>query len=181
MKLHPDAMMFLSTPPSRVATADIVAKDESPKEFLSTPPSRVATEVHLAAQALHPVSIHATLAGGDLCQFGNAVNSISRFYPRHPRGWRPGLGQPVKYSFDVSIHATLAGGDPPSKRNWTTSRAFLSTPPSRVATDTRAVLTSMGIVSIHATLAGGDQLHRRICRHSLTVSIHATLAGGDCS
>ena len=78
---------FLSTPPSRVATAvqllDVVAD-----AFLSTPPSRVATDVHVR------VSI-----------------STPSFYPRHPRGWRPFSAAPAIDRSRVSIHATLAGGD----------------------------------------------------------------------
>ena len=57
---------------------------------------------------------------------------------------------------------------------------FLSTPPSRVATDGAVVIARVDKVSIHATLAGGDQQPvRRIYAHR-RVSIHATLAGGDC-
>ena len=135
LKLHPDAMMFLSTPPSRVATADIVAKDESPKEFLSTPPSRVATFASSAMRSIASlVSIHATLAGGDPASASRSnIRSMflstppsrvatrrpkgtgrhqERFYPRHPRGWRQIQGRCL--------------------RQWA---LFLSTPPSRVATN----------------------------------------------
>ena len=101
------------------------------------------------------VSIHATLAGGDVCS-GKAVARHPRFYPRHPRGWRPPGKQWNRHRQDVSIHATHAGGDgrsrfllalrgcfyPRHPRGWrpTSSIAcdkrlmFLSTPPSRVAT-----------------------------------------------
>ena len=57
-------------------------------EFLSTPPSRVATRQIPPYDSSRTVSIHATLAGGDL-------------------GRRPGC---LIYTI-VSIHATLAGGD----------------------------------------------------------------------
>ena len=78
------------------------------------------------------------------------------FYPRHPRGWR-------LPNFRLS--------------QW--SYSFLSTPPSRVATEALMALWNEYVVSIHATLAGGDK--RRPVRHrpGLGVSIHATLAGGD--
>ena len=56
------------------------------------------------------VSIHATLAGGDVYDFGED-NIV-----------------------DVSIHATLAGGDGVTSRYTITAPLFLSTPPSRVAT-----------------------------------------------
>ena len=56
------------------------------------------------------VSIHATLAGGD-SDAGKASPYTSGFYPRHPRGWRL-----------IEAHTDTVDG------------LFLSTPPSRVAT-----------------------------------------------
>ena len=56
------------------------------------------------------VSIHATLAGGDVFARCAAI-AVHSFYPRHPRGWRPLSAPPVMAAF-----------------------LFLSTPPSRVAT-----------------------------------------------
>ena len=60
-----------------------------------------------------------------------------RFYPRHPRGWRPGVWPPVVEVCDVSIHATLAGGDTEWRGGAESETRFLSTPPSRVATGRR--------------------------------------------
>ena len=57
--------------------------------------------------------------------------------------------------------------------------AFLSTPPSRVATFQQIVLGMQISVSIHATLAGGDCAVRAAPGRTKRVSIHATLAGGD--
>ena len=117
---------------------------------------------------------------------GRGADSEPGFYPRHPRGWRRGrtsarrltqwfLSTPpsrvatrchdVLFRFlGVSIHATLAGGDPPpaggGPRRQLAVKArqgqFLSTPPSRVATEVGDVVDKSIIVSIHATLAGGD-------------------------
>ena len=125
---------FLSTPPSRVATRSLQFPARS-CWFLSTPPSRVAT---LSASSTAPatsVSIHATIAGGDRrpCRVYNPV--------------------------DVSIHATLAGGDVAAARLLGRDREFLSTPPSRVATALRPGRSLLALVSIHATLAGGDVFH----------------------
>ena len=88
--------------------------------FLSTPPSRVATSEHLCGE-MPPqrISIHATLAGGDPKQAPRDGEEGKNFYPRHPRGWRP--------------HVAHADGD---------EGAFLSTPPSRVATGTTFRVTS---------------------------------------
>ena len=56
---------FLSTPPSRVATRGRTACRRTRRMFLSTPPSRVATLGQPINPEKPPVSIHATLAGGD--------------------------------------------------------------------------------------------------------------------
>ena len=56
--------------------------------FLSTPPSRVATLTYDELLLIDGVSIHATLAGGDM-----------------------GTQQRESLLLNVSIHATLAGGD----------------------------------------------------------------------
>ena len=79
------------------------------------------------------VSIHATLAGGDVTQ-------RLIFFVSHP----------------VSIHATLAGGDSEGSFSPLSPQVFLSTPPSRVATPSAPATAIIMPVSIHATLAGGD-------------------------
>ena len=56
---------------------------------------------------------------------------------------------------------------------------FLSTPPSRVATNDVFFLCHHVHVSIHATLAGGDYANHCGQCFFKVVSIHATLAGGD--
>ena len=102
--------LFLSTPPSRVATVNAVNGVLAVHKFLSTPPSRVATFIQQNARVLYsflstPPSRVATHI--------QAVPSgrVQCFYPRHPRGWR-------------QVRATLL------RRQV----KFLSTPPSRVAT-----------------------------------------------
>ena len=125
--------LFLSTPPSRVATSGISSGWVCNSMFLSTPPSRVATHTDVPAFELRQVSIHATLAGGDgspafSCSFafkflstppsrvatpkvGRCCLCAASFYPRHPRGWRRPESQRRRWLEGVSIHATLAGGD----------------------------------------------------------------------
>ena len=168
--------------------------------FLSTPPSRVAT--HSAGQGHSKllVSIHATLAGGD-AQTAPSLRLTTCFYPRHPRGWRRVHFDPAARRELVSIHATLAGGDtrtiwqrtrprsfyPRHPRGWrpkipcmaTSGALFLSTPPSRVATRCWSCIWRGEPVSIHATLAGGDPGRSGARPAKPCVSIHATLAGGD--
>ena len=107
-----NSSMFLSTPPSRVATYTLRRYKSQQWVFLSTPPSRVATYRSRNAKPDYPVSIHATLAGGDLKMHGQVRAVV------------------------VSIHATLAGGDSQAEERLAVILAFLSTPPSRVATVT---------------------------------------------
>ena len=145
---------FLSTPPSRVATALRCQAAEHLLSFYPRHPRGWRRVADLIGHVLHDVSIHATLAGGD--------ETI-----------RLGFGQ-----LSVSIHATLAGGDDISSRLVCFNTVFLSTPPSRVATVRVKAYPLKILVSIHATLAGGDG---RVVRGwgGVCVSIHATLAGGD--
>ena len=106
-------IQFLSTPPSRVATAALRGKFEK-MAFLSTPPSRVATRHTAVSRKKGEVSIHATLAGGDArrCDIQQGADGFlstppsrvatecvcgrngthQSFYPRHPRGWRQVMG-----------------------------------------------------------------------------------------
>ena len=145
--------------------------------FLSTPPSRVATPVPPPCGIPDRISIHATLAGGD-SNLALVQIALAYFYPRHPRGWRRVLFLAIKLFLSISIHATLAGGDylamiappyislflstPPSRvatyRQWRAilTHLFLSTPPSRVATAELEKAQQAAAISIHATLAGGD-------------------------
>ena len=124
------------------------------------------------------VSIHATLAGGDIKFCGNPPSSAS-FYPRHPRGWRRNSGNKADVVVDVSIHATLAGGDVKMIDKDPDRWLFLSTPPSRVATSTKSLfpIRFFGFYPRHPR--GWRQC---VCQHygvRFGVSIHATLAGGD--
>ena len=87
-----------------------LAPPDGGRPFLSTPPSRVAThrpgDLQPPGYCFYPrhprgwrrstsgrrarrnnVSIHATLAGGDL-RASACHPRCSCFYPRHPRGWR---------------------------------------------------------------------------------------------
>ena len=151
-----DQVQFLSTPPSRVATSRGGIFSVPQFTFLSTPPSRVATILSPQSHTHKGVSIHATLAGGDLFVSSGAVgldvsihatlaggdgfcSSCSRaascFYPRHPRWWR-------RHGFARRTNAMEFISTPPSRvatscRNLILPHRlmFLSTPPSRVATN----------------------------------------------
>ena len=103
--------------------------------FQSTPPSRVATFPALYRCFALAISIHTTLAGGDILKCLGRTN-LDHFNPHHPRGWRLALPRLV---MPFSLE-------------------FQSTPPSRVATDFRFILRVNVLISIHTTLAGGDRM-----------------------
>ena len=146
---------FLSTPPSRVATA-LTRICKTRREFLSTPPSRVATlqqgHHHAEQEGFYPRHPRGWRRSS-FCLFSFCLLC---FYPRHPRGWRHPHNDPGGNQQVVSIHATLAGGDTLNLYVRFSVLKFLSTPPSRVATDLMRDADSKDRVSIHATLAGGD-------------------------
>ena len=125
------------------------------------------------------ISIHTTLAGGDFLSLSGGLYAA------------------------ISIHTTLAGGDYQQYAYAVYAAAFQSTPPSRVATGqffdrcfemyhfnphhprgwrllTHLIFANLvHLISIHTTLAGGDT---GICVSVSTfgtISIHTTLAGGD--
>ena len=128
--------LFLSTPPSRVATRAVA--HVALCGYISIHATLAGGDLPLSAPfRARCISIHATLAGGDLGITKSAVgNYISihatlaggdglplrrsppqaDFYPRHPRGWRRWDLNEASASYNISIHATLAGGDSPSLR-----------------------------------------------------------------
>ena len=101
--------------------------------FLSTPPSRVATHglgpAQRTATCFYPRHPRGWRRMPSPC-----CRKKLCFYPRHPRGWRRGVSTLDTPYYCVSIHATLAGGDGMSLSSSVSGATFLSTPPSRVAT-----------------------------------------------
>ena len=78
--------------------------------FLSTPPSRVATARRQNPQQEQKVSIHATLAGGD--EVGLAGGTEAAYVSIHATLAGGDAEKAVELmDNNVSIHATLAGGD----------------------------------------------------------------------
>ena len=107
--------------------------------FLSTPPSRVATHRYIFRLSAYHVSIHATLAGGDQSlTFGTVRVRVSIHATL--AGGDSSSSNDTGLS-GVSIHATLAGGDARITGATLAQDMFLSTPPSRVATCCRRCST----------------------------------------
>ncbi len=100
----------LSTPPSRVATPCSHFITFSAPMFLSTPPFAGGDVLLLCHGFQQHVSIHATLAGGDL---GNGISFANKntFLSTPPSRVATLVAQIHHDMLVVSIHATLAGGD----------------------------------------------------------------------
>ena len=145
-------------------------------EFLSTPSARRATREHPWPGNGAGISIHALReegdAGGD-----SAAPAAEDFYPRPPRGGRPGLRRcPVRHP-DFYPRPPRGGRrttTPTRRRLW----QFLSTPSARRATRRRQRLPARRHISIHALREEGDADVVRKYKQ-LEISIHALREEGD--
>ena len=177
LRSYTSRRQFLSTPPSRVATAWDMTYDYWVQGFYPRHPRGWRQALGFVADKYKRVSIHATLAGGDAYK-AEVPYPLSGFLSTPPsRVATKNIYKIDKYK-EVSIHATLAGGDEKMPLIVFQTLLFLSTPPSRVATNGILALAGIEDVSIHATLAGGD-ITVKALQQGRSVSIHATLAGGD--
>ena len=145
---------FLSTPPSRVATWWRYPPAARLTCFYPRHPRGWRLRGIAEPSHIHSVSIHATLAGGDL---EGTAKRTAWFVSIHATlaGGDPTIlclntpyivsihatlaggdciGETAKNVCIVSIHATLAGGDTGKVVDKVPPIGFLSTPPSRVAT-----------------------------------------------
>ena len=124
-------------------------------QFLSTPSARRATDVVIQPQLVHSISIHALREEGD-APSAMFTGSCAYFYPRPPRGGRPGSFLASSRHFNISIHALREEGDwnlrrcsrmtenfyprpprggrPVMQLEWCRLLQFLSTPSARRAT-----------------------------------------------
>ena len=147
--------IFLSTPSARRATLSVLDTSVTATVFLSTPSARRATILILRVRLF-----------------------FFYFYPRPPRGGRPGVGAAEAAKILISIHALREEGDEafspsgfgsqkflstPSARRATLARVahcfawlFLSTPSARRATQVRFVVLVRNRISIHALREEGD-------------------------
>ena len=100
---------FLSTPSARRAT-DCPPKLIRINRFLSTPSARRATRRGHQGGGVRLISIHALREEGDA---GKPAGSPAGgdFYPRPPRGGRPGCSRGSGRVHQISIHALREEGD----------------------------------------------------------------------
>ena len=192
--------VFLSTPPSRVATFCKSGCIRYVSDFYPRHPRGWRRRRMLSALANRCISIHATLAGGDGRHVPRAAVQLY-FYPRHPRGWRPASWRPPPRSTPFlstppsRVATTVSDKDkvlveflstPPSRvatrlkdLGLTIRERFLSTPPSRVATLWSCARSTAPAYFYPRHPRGW---RRRSFIHKVVfqgISIHATLAGGD--
>ena len=101
------------------------------------------------------------------------------FYPRPPRGGRPGDHKDNCQPFRISIHALREEGDPIPTPRRGESNQFLSTPSARRATP-KAVKASVTMsISIHALREEGDRRLGAAAQVGEGISIHALREEGD--
>ena len=77
---------------------------------------------------LVPISIHALREEGDIV-YACFLFEIDHFYPRPPRGGRPGAGEKAKDAVKISIHALREEGDIYGYVNATNPSDFYPRPP----------------------------------------------------
>ena len=107
------AVIFLSTPSARRATADKLVSKYTQK-FLSTPSARRATGRGCNRSFRHLISIHALCEEGDGAP-GGALQTPPDFYPRPLRGGRRCPIRPLRSSGVYFYPRPLRGGRPSMK------------------------------------------------------------------
>ena len=101
--------------------------------FLSTPSARRATSSRPSKLTSPAISIHALREEGDGRLFYSRSSSDD-FYPRPPRGGRPGVLADLQLRRHISIHALREEGDFAGLAQLADALPFLSTPSARRAT-----------------------------------------------
>ena len=130
---------FLSTPSARRATVPTLSQEWMAEGFLSTPSARRATwhcrHMGRTDSDFYPRPPR----GGRPGAHGQGASGLGYFYPRPPRGGRPQerlLHSTRKY---ISIHALREEGDLPPLEPPQLYTKFLSTPSARRATPPMAI------------------------------------------
>ena len=114
--------------PPRGGRPAAVAKALETQQFLSTPSARRATvegdglglaETFLSTPSARRATVYITESG----------TAATDFYPRPPRGGRPGLGGLCRCGFPISIHALREEGDTMQNFTLTWPSNFYPRPP----------------------------------------------------
>ena len=102
----------------------------------------------------------------------------SYFYPRSPRGERPGAAAPPWLAIDFYPRSPR-GERLHERRGDASDKKFLSTLPARGATDTRRRPNIRSWISIHAPREGSDWVVQTHYDAASKISIHAPREGSD--
>ena len=126
--------------------------------FLSTPSARRATWNQLLDQQDRKISIHALREEGDLESAAGSAGQED-FYPRPPRGGRPGLtAWPAVTAMLISIHALREEGDKLTETRLRLNTDFYPRPPRGGRPRVVLIINQFVIISIHALREEGDQM-----------------------
>ena len=170
---------FLSTPSAGRATITGALPLYPLRNFYPRPPRGGRPNPSSSAQQTNEISIHALRGEGDQVAGVNGAlagvflstpsagratfrNETRReehtyFYPRPPRGGRPGPGWTVLLEQHISIHALRGEGDGENDSKLACTELFLSTPSARRATlDFNLAVFIVHVISIHALRKEGD-------------------------
>ena len=148
--------IFLSTPSARRATLSDFDCTELLLTFLSTPSARRATICRTSWRGHLLIFLSTPSARRATSQMQRFSGSQRYFYPRPPRGGRPGTA--------ISSLSPYI---------------FLSTPSARRATGRGGYFALDTEISIHALREEGDGSFRFECKQMQNISIHALREEGD--
>ena len=103
----------------------------------------------------HTISIHALREEGDRTR-RQMVSGSSNFYPRPPRGGRPGLGDKWFQDHQISIHALREEGDHSPASSAPMALYFYPRPPRGGRPGCTTADGNAEVISIHALREEGD-------------------------
>ena len=152
--------IFLSTPSAKRATRCLSCHLFN-FTFLSTPSARRATSSAPGSSSSTMISIHALREEGDA---GTTISAAkgTYFYPRPPRGGRPGAATPSRTPCSISIHALREEGDRPFNLSRYFPFDFYPRPPRGGRLSMRLSLCLAPTISIHALREEGDKMRPRM-------------------
>ena len=128
-------------------------------EFLSTPSARRATALETMQISSVTISIHALREEGDQRSKRGRVLQ-NNFYPRPPRGGRPGGKMPSEKDMSISIHALREEGDGKQSGRCHQQHYFYPRPPRGGRPRPQGRRPADQPISIHALREEGDPAGR---------------------
>ena len=153
--MSPAVIRFLSTPSARRATERWV-RQLCGEGFLSTPSARRATVSFPASCRDRKNFYPRPPRGGRPGKKQAELTSVLDFYPRPPRGGRRARPK-GKDPYADFYPRPPRGGRPHYSRTAVGYRLFLSTPSARRATGCTGIVKPMLSISIHALREEGDR------------------------